>query len=187
MAEFDWATNNLDVATPQELQSQGVNVYHAPQIAPEQRVVDLSDGRVTQFEADQSRPSTGLYADYEGLERYCRKVGLPLSETGGQASVLLSSTREAGDPLAHGEAVPLTPNPGAIDAEPMGDQPDPDPAGARGGDTGPAEQVGQGEGAEKGDQRREYRGSEPQTRGGKAGGTQGKGGHRSGSQSNASR
>lgn len=157
MAEFDWAANNLDAETPQELQSRGVNVFFAPQIAPEKRVVDLADGRVTQFEANQDRPDSGLFADYEGLERYCRKVGLPLVETGGQVSVLPSTTKEAGDPLAHGEAVPLTPNPGALAAEPMGNQPDPDPAGVRGGDTGPSEQVGKGVQAEKGDQHREVR------------------------------
>jgi hypothetical protein len=187
MAEFDWAANNLDAATPQELQGRGVNVYFAPQIAPERRVVNLADGTVAQFEENQDRPSSGLFADYEGLERYCRREGIPLVETGGQISVLPSTTRAAGDPLAHGEAVPPTPNPGALVAEPMGDHPDPDPAGARGGDTGPAEQVGYGEGAERGDQHREYRGSEPQTRGGKAGGTSGKGGHRSGSQSGGGR
>ncbi len=184
MEGFEWAANNLDVGTPHELQGRGVNVFFAPQIAPETRVVDLADGRVTQFADGQDRPTQGYYADYDGLVRHCRKEGIPLSETGGQVSVLPSGTGEAGDPLAHGEALP--PNSGAPDAEPMGDQPEPDPAGARGGDTGPAEQVGKGTGAEKGDQRREYRGSEPQTRGGKAGGISGKGGHRSGSRSNAS-
>ena len=187
MAEFDWAANNLDMETPQELQGHGVNVYFAPQIAPEKRVVDLSDGSVTQFTANQDRPSSGLFADYAGLERYCRKVGIPFSDYEGQATVLPSGKGKAGDPLRHGEAVPLTPNSEALDAEPMGNHPQPDPGGERGGDTGPAEQVGYGEGAERGDQRRAYRGSTPQTRGGKAGGTSGKGGHRSGSQSGGGR
>lgn len=161
MGAFSWAANNLDVGTPQELQGRGINVFFAPQIAPETKVVDLADGRVTRFADGQDRPPDGLYADYDGLERYCRKTGLPLSETGGQVSVLPSTTREAGDPLAHGEAVPLAPNPSARDAVAMGDHQEPDPAGVRGGDTGPAEQLGTGVQAEKGDQHREARGSAP--------------------------
>lgn len=168
MEEFAWAENNLDVGTPQELQGRGVNVYFAPQIAPETRVIDLADGRVTQFTEGQARPDHGLYANYEGLERYCRKTGTPLSETNGQVSVLPSATREAGDPLAHGEAVPLTPNRSALDAPAMGEHPERDSAGERGGDTGPAEQVGKGEGAEKGDQRRGVPTHLPATRGGQA-------------------
>jgi hypothetical protein len=173
MDGFDWATNNLDVETPHELQGRGVNVFFAPQIAPATRVVDLADGRVTQFAEGQDRPTEGYFADYDGLARYCRREGIPFSDYEGQASVLPSGKGKAGDPLLHGEAVPLTPNPGALEAEPMGDHPQPDPGGERGGDTGPAEQVGYGAQAEKGDQRRPYRGSEPQTRGGKAGTTSG--------------
>ena len=155
MEEFAWAENNLDVGTPQELQGRGVNVYFAPQIAPETKVVDLADGRVTQFEDGQTRPTSGLYANFDGLERYCRREGIPLGETNGQVSLLPRTTKEAGDPLARGEAVPLTPNPSALAAPAMGDDTDPDPAGVRGGDTGPSEQVGKGVQAEKGDQRRE--------------------------------
>jgi hypothetical protein len=40
-----------------------------------------------------------------------------------------------------------------------------DPKGERGGDTGPTKKKGKGAGAEKGDQRREYRQHEGQTRG----------------------
>ncbi len=60
-----------------------------------------------------------------------------------------------------------------------------DPKGEHGGDTGKTDQRGQGAKTEKGDQRRDKPTSEGQTRDGKAGGTSGKGGHRSGSQSNA--
>jgi hypothetical protein len=187
MEEFAWAENNLDVASPQELQGRGVNVYHAPQIAPETKVVDLSDGRVTQFADGQARPDTGLFANFEGLERYCRKEGLPLGETNGQASVLPRATGEAGDPLAHGEAVPLTPNPEAMDAPAMGEHPERDSAGARGGDTGPSEQVGEGDGAEKGDQRRGVATHLPATRGNKGGGSAGRQGDRTGALDNTRR
>jgi len=99
-------------------------------------------------------------------------------------SILPSTTGEAGDPLATGEEEPLSPNPSAQDAPAMGNQPEPDPAGARGGDTGHADQVGRGVQAEKGDQRRDTDAHTGQTRDGKAGNTSGKGGDRSGSQSN---
>lgn len=186
MEEFAWAENNLDVASPQELQGRGVNVYFAPQIAPETKVIDLADGSVTIFTEGQSRPDHGLYANHDGLERYCRKEGLPLSETNGQVSVLPRATGEAGDPLAHGEAVPLTPNPSALAAPAMGDDTDPDPAGVRGGDTGPSEPVGKGVQAEKGDQRRDLDAHRGQTRGGKAGGIRSTHDKRTGSKSNAS-
>lgn len=184
--EFAWAANNFDVATPHELQGQGVNVFFAPQISPETRVVDLADGRVTEFADGQTRPRHGLYADYDGLTRYCLRHGLPLTETNGQVSILPSTTQEAGDPLAHGEQVPLTPNPSALHAEPMGNHPQPDPAGEHGGNTGPSEQVGKGVQAEKGDQRRDTEAHTGQTRDGKAGDIRGKHPDRTGSKSNAS-
>ena len=68
MAEFTWAENNLDVETPHELQGRGVNVFFAPQIAPATKVVNLADGRTTQFAEGQNRPDGGLYAAYNGLE-----------------------------------------------------------------------------------------------------------------------
>ncbi|MBI3966402.1 MAG: hypothetical protein HY329_12285 [Chloroflexi bacterium] len=41
MIGFEWAQNNLAVATPQELQGKGVNVYFAPSIRAEHKVVNL--------------------------------------------------------------------------------------------------------------------------------------------------
>ena len=187
MAEFDWAANNLDVGTLLALQARGVHVFRAPQVAAETKVVDLADGHATAFAAGQEAPAAGLYADYDGLVRYCRKAGLPFVETDGQVSILPSTTHTAGDPLAHGEAEPLEPNPSALHAPSMGNHPAPDPAGARGGDTGSATQVGHGPQAEKGDERRDPNAHTGQTRDGKADGIRGKGGHRSGSQSNPSR
>ena len=60
-----------------------------------------------------------------------------------------------------------------------------DPAGARGGDTGPSEQLGKGPQAEKGDQRRHNPVHTGPTRQGSQG-TAASHGHRSGSESNAS-
>lgn len=154
MDGFAWAENNRDVGTPRALQGRGVNVFFAPQIAPETKVVDLADGRVTQFADGQERPQDGLYADYDGLARYCQREGIPLSETGGRVSILPSGTGTAGDPLSRGEAVPPGPDRSARVAGTMGNLQEPDPAGVRGGDTGPSEQAGKGVQAEKGDQRR---------------------------------
>jgi len=187
MEQFNWATSNFDVATPQELQGAGVNVFFAPQISPETKVVDLADGSVTIFREGQARPTDGCYADYDGLVRYCRRHGLPLTEINGQVGIMPSATRAAGDPLAHGEAAPLTSNPEALAAEAMGEQSQPDPQGAYGGDTGESERVGKGTQAEKGDQRRNLDAHTGQTRGGKAGGIRATHDDRTGSRSNASR
>ncbi|HEY8598004.1 MAG TPA: hypothetical protein VIL85_06205 [Thermomicrobiales bacterium] len=185
MEEFAWATNNLDAGTPQELQEWGVNVFFAPQISLSTRVVNLANGLVTEFRKEQDRPTSGYYADYDGLARYCVRQGIPFSDYEGQASVLPSGKGKAGDPLLHGEAQPIMPNAEALAAQPMGNHPQPDPGGERGGDTGPTEHLGYGAQAERGDQHREYRGSEPQTRGGKGGVAGGQGGGRSGSQHHA--
>ena len=52
MQGFEWAEHNLGVKTPHELQSEGVNVYFAPMIAPEEKVVNLANGRVERFFED---------------------------------------------------------------------------------------------------------------------------------------
>src|SRR4051794_37818559 len=109
MEGFAWATNNLDAGTPHELQNWGVNIYFAPQIPPATRVVDLAGGLVAEFPNEGECPTTGYYADYDSLVRYCRKTGIPFSDYEGQASVLPSGKRKAGDPLAHGEAQSLMP------------------------------------------------------------------------------
>lgn len=101
MEGFEWAENNLGAAKPHELQSRGVNVFFAPNIQPDTKVVNLADGGVDRFAPGQDRPPAGYYADYESLERYCRQQNLPLTETSGQISILPRGTQEAGDPIHH--------------------------------------------------------------------------------------
>lgn len=102
MEGFEWAQNNLGVQTPHQLQDRGVNVYFAPMIARNEKVVNLANGRVERFVEDEPRPEAGYYAEYGSLENFCRDNKLPLTETDGQASVLPIGHEEAGDPLTHG-------------------------------------------------------------------------------------
>ncbi len=102
MEGFEWAENNLGVQTPHQLQDQRVNVYFAPMIAPDEKVVNLANGRVERFVEDEPRPGAGYYAEFESLERFCRVNKLPLTEIDGQASVLPVGYEQAGDPLTHG-------------------------------------------------------------------------------------
>lgn len=102
MEGFAWAENNLGVQTPHQLQDGGVNVYFAPMIAPNEKVVNLADGRVGQFFEDEPPPDAGYYAEFTSLERFCRAHELPLNETDGQISILPIGHEEAGDPLTHG-------------------------------------------------------------------------------------
>jgi hypothetical protein len=102
MEGFAWAENSLGVQTPRQLQDAGVTVHYAPRIAPSEKVVNLANGRVEQFFADEPRPDAGYYAEFASLERFCRAHELPLNETDGQASILPIGHEEAGDPLTHG-------------------------------------------------------------------------------------
>lgn len=102
MKGFEWAENNLGVQTPHELQDKGVNVYFAPMIAQDEKVVNLANGRAERFVETEPRPKTGYYAEFTSLERFCRANKLPLTETDGQVSVLPIGHEEAGDPLLHG-------------------------------------------------------------------------------------
>lgn len=103
MDGFEWAENNLDAKSPDQLQDEArINVYFAPNIAPETKVVNLADGRVEFFAPDEPRPLEGYYAEFESLERFCLREGTPLSETEGFVSVLPHG-RVAGDPLKHGD------------------------------------------------------------------------------------
>lgn len=103
MDEFEWAVNNLGIESPHELQDRGVNVFFAPNIDQECRVVNLADGRVNSFWSEEHLPLSGLYADYEGLMRYAEQRGMPFSETNGQVSFQPVGFDQAGDPLEHGE------------------------------------------------------------------------------------
>lgn len=102
MEGFEWAENNLDIPMPHQLQDRGVNVYFAPNIARNEKVVNLANGRVERFVEDEPRPNTGYYAEFASLERFCRANKLPLNEIDGQASVLPIGHEDAGDPLMHG-------------------------------------------------------------------------------------
>lgn len=103
MEGFAWTENNLGVQTPHQLQDEGVNVYFAPMIAPNQKVVNLESGHVERFTEDEHRPKTGYYAEVNSLERFCRYRGIPLTETDGQMSCQPAGFHEAGDPLLHTE------------------------------------------------------------------------------------
>lgn len=102
MDGFEWAENNLGAQTPHQLQNDGVNVYFAPLIAPNEKVVNLANGVVERFVEDEPRPEHGYYAEFESLARYCRARGLPLTETNGQVSIQPVGFKKAGDPLLHG-------------------------------------------------------------------------------------
>lgn len=90
MEGFDWAQNNLGAQSPHQLQSEGVNVYFAPNIAPDDKVVNLENGTVQRFQEGEHRPLHGYFADVTSLREYRRVHGLPLIETNGQMSVIAS-------------------------------------------------------------------------------------------------
>ena len=105
MDGFTWGEENFadyGGTTPHALQDLGVNVYFAPSIASNIKVVNLETGGVERFLEKEHRPLTGYYADYESLARFCLKHGLALVETNGQVSTEPGTRREAGDPLLHG-------------------------------------------------------------------------------------
>lgn len=105
MRNFEWAEGNIagrapvDVSTPHALQDQGVQVYFAPQIESGRKLVNLATGRVERFFEEERRPDEGYYADFDSLERFCRRHGLPLQEIDAQAVMLPIGRDEAGDPL----------------------------------------------------------------------------------------
>jgi hypothetical protein len=102
MEHFEWATNNLGAPTPHELQSRGIDVFFAPNIDDNAKVIDLADGTVDRFFPGQERPpAPRYYADYDSLARYCLSHGIPLVETDGQITMHPVGSGEAGDPLQH--------------------------------------------------------------------------------------
>jgi Raf kinase inhibitor-like YbhB/YbcL family protein len=104
MQGFEWAERNFNAWTPDELQARGVNVYYAPNIEAERKVVNLANGRVENFWCEERRPESGYYADFESLARYCRSREIALVETDGVVSTLPAGRYEAGDPLPKGRA-----------------------------------------------------------------------------------
>jgi hypothetical protein len=87
MQYFQWAENNLNVQTPHELQDRGVQVYFAPNIPANVKLVDLEDGTVDSFHDGEERSRVGYYADYDSLQRYTREHNLPFLESEGRVSV----------------------------------------------------------------------------------------------------
>jgi hypothetical protein len=87
MQYFQWAENNLSVQTPHELQDRGVQVYFAPNIPADVKLVDLEDGTVDSFHHGEERSRVGYYADYGSLRRYTREHDLPFLESEGRVSV----------------------------------------------------------------------------------------------------
>lgn len=105
MEGFEWALNNLGdygAVSPHDLQAHGVNVFFAPNISPDTKVVDLSNGRIVRFETNERRPLKGYFAEFDSLERFCLKHHIPLIETNGQVSTEPVEKGQAGDPLLHG-------------------------------------------------------------------------------------
>lgn len=80
-----------------------MNVYFAPLIAPNEKVVNLANSRVERFAVHEHRPEHGYYAEVDSLARYCRYHHIPLVEIDGQVSTEPVGHHEAGDPLLHGE------------------------------------------------------------------------------------
>lgn len=89
MEGFEWAERNLNVLTPHELQDdRGVQVYFAPNIPSDVKLVDLGTGRVTAFHDRERRPRSGYYADFESLRRYAERHDLPFHEESGLVTIV---------------------------------------------------------------------------------------------------
>ena len=84
MENFEWAQNNLAVDTPHHLQDRGVQIYFAPNVPRERKIVELGTGSITQFGDNETRSQVGYYADFDSLQRYAREHDLPFTEMNGQ-------------------------------------------------------------------------------------------------------
>jgi hypothetical protein len=87
MEFFEWAQNNLAIQTPHALQDRGVQVYFAPNIPSNVKLVNLGTGRVVSFHDGEQRPLNGYYAEYDSLSSYAEKYHLPFVEIGGLVTV----------------------------------------------------------------------------------------------------
>lgn len=88
MDNFTWAQNNLGVDTPHHLQDRGVQVYFAPNIPSEVKIVNLDRGTITSFhEGEERTPEGNFYAEFDSLERFVRRQNLPFAESGGIVEV----------------------------------------------------------------------------------------------------
>jgi hypothetical protein len=88
MDDFEWGQNSLGGNTPEELQRRGLNVYFAPNVPTNTKVVNLANGRIDWFRERERPPTSGYYADFDSLIRFCERNGATLQETDGLAVVL---------------------------------------------------------------------------------------------------
>lgn len=51
-----WAEANLEAGDPHQLQDEGVNVYFAPNISPDLKVVNLANESIELFMPEEERP-----------------------------------------------------------------------------------------------------------------------------------
>ena len=85
---FQWARNNLTVDTPHQLQDRGVQVYFAPNIPSDSKLVNLASGTLATYYPGEDRPPRdAYYADFDSLGRYAEEHNLPFIETSGTVSV----------------------------------------------------------------------------------------------------
>jgi hypothetical protein len=87
MENFERAQNNLRVDTPHSLQDRRVQVYFAPNVPADVKIVELGTGSITSFHEGEERSQVGYYADYDSLRRYAQEHDLPFIETEGIVSV----------------------------------------------------------------------------------------------------
>jgi len=85
---FDWACDNLAVDTPHHLQDRGVQVYFAPNIPSDVKLVNLGSGTLaTYYDGEERPPADAYYADFDSLRRYAEDHNLPFIEMSGTVSV----------------------------------------------------------------------------------------------------
>jgi hypothetical protein len=88
MENFTWAQNNLGIDTPHHLQDRGVQVYFAPNIPSNVKIVNLDRGTVTSFHDGEDRtPEGNYYAEFNSLERFAREENLDFVESNGIVEV----------------------------------------------------------------------------------------------------
>jgi hypothetical protein len=56
---FDWAQDSVDVDTPHELQGRGVQVYFAPNVPSDVKLVNLVSGTLATYHDGEDRPPRG--------------------------------------------------------------------------------------------------------------------------------
>ncbi len=83
MAAFYWMTHVFGASTPAELRGYGIEVYEAPEVPSDRRVVNLVNGVVVDFAEEGEMPATGFYADFDEILSLAEQRGAPLGEQSG--------------------------------------------------------------------------------------------------------